>query len=324
MPPRWVRRRVLSTPVHARADGLAAQRRPGEGRRRGTPHGPGTRIPRCRNPHARAVCARFALPQPAAAVPLNPRRVLIVVHQEHSTPGRVGEMLAARGYALDRRCPSLGDPLPADVSAYAACVVFGGPQSANDDHLPGIRAELDWLERRALPSATPLLGICLGAQQMARVLGARVFPDPGGQVEIGYKPVAPTAHGSAFLPQPATFYQWHSETFEIPHGAVHLAENDAFPGQAFCYGAHAWAIEFHPEMTLAMINRWCTSERGSRKLALPGAQPHGEQLDDFRRHAAASDAWLARFLDRCLLGADNTDAESGPDAAADQRIRRST
>jgi GMP synthase (glutamine-hydrolysing) len=229
------------------------------------------------------------------------RRVLVVVHQEHSTPGRVGEMLVARGYALERRCPSLDDPLPGDVGDYAACVIFGGPQSANDDHLPGIRAELDWLERHALPSSTPLLGICLGAQQMARVLGARVGPDESGQVEIGYKPVAPTPEGAGFLSGPATFYQWHSETFEIPEGALHLAENEAFPGQAFCYGAHAWAIEFHPEMTLEMINRWCTSENGAPKLGLPGAQPHAEQLADFRRHAAASDAWLARFLDECLL-----------------------
>jgi GMP synthase (glutamine-hydrolysing) len=232
------------------------------------------------------------------------RRVLVIVHQEHSTPGRVGEMLVARGFALDRRCPSLGDPLPTNLAHYTACVIFGGPQSANDDHLPGIRAELDWLERHALPSSTPLLGICLGAQEMARVLGARVGPHESGQVEIGYKSVAPTSVGNTFLPQPATFYQWHSETFEIPPGALHLAENNAFPGQAFCYGAHAWAIEFHPEMTLEMINRWCTSERGAAKLDLPGAQPHGEQVADFRRHAASSDAWLSRFLDQCLLDSE--------------------
>ena len=75
------------------------------------------------------------------------RKVLIIVHQAHSTPGRVGELLEQRGCVLDRRCPNLGDPLPSDLSPYAASVLFGGPQSANDDHLPGIRAELEWLER---------------------------------------------------------------------------------------------------------------------------------------------------------------------------------
>ena len=230
-----------------------------------------------------------------------PDQILIVVHQETSTPGRVGEMLVERGYELDRRCPCTGDPLPREVEAYAACVVFGGPQSANDDHDPGIRAELDWLERRVLPSDLPLLGICLGAQEMARVLGAEVGPHDEGLVEIGYKCIEPTAEADDFLAGPAMFYQWHSECFTIPPDAAHLAHNADFAGQAYRHGAHAWGIEFHPEMTLAMINRWCTSERGSRKLALPGAQPHADQLADFARHAAESDAWLARFLDECLL-----------------------
>ncbi|MGI9499474.1 MAG: glutamine amidotransferase, partial [Geminicoccaceae bacterium] len=62
------------------------------------------------------------------------RKVLIVVHQEHSTPGKVGAFLEKRGYALDRRCPNLGDPLPENLDDYAATVVFGGPMSANDDY----------------------------------------------------------------------------------------------------------------------------------------------------------------------------------------------
>ena len=235
-------------------------------------------------------------------------RILIVVHQERSTPGRVGEMLCERGYSLDRRCPNMGDALPADLCSYDACVVFGGPQSANDDYLPGIRAELDWLERCALPGDTPLLGICLGAQEMARVLGAKVAPHDNGLVEIGYKPIHPTTESNGFLPGSTQFYQWHSEAFEIPEGAVHLAENDDFEGQAFRWGSHAWGIEFHPEMTLEMINRWCTSERGSKKLCLRGAQSHAEQLEDFTRHAATTDRWLSGFLDDCLLNQSKGDA----------------
>lgn len=228
-------------------------------------------------------------------------KVLIVVHQEHSTPGRVGELLRERGYELDRRCPNMGEPLPEDLSCYSAAVVFGGPQSANDDHLPGIRAELDWLERRAIPSTTPLLGICLGAQEIARVLGAQVGPHEEGLVEIGYSQIAPTEHGDDFLEAPTMFYQWHSETFDIPPDAVHLAENDSFAGQAFSYERHVYGIEFHPEMTLEMINRWCTSERGAPKLALKGAQPHDAQLRDHARYSESSDRWLGWFLDQRLL-----------------------
>jgi GMP synthase (glutamine-hydrolysing) len=228
-------------------------------------------------------------------------RVLIVVHQRHSNPGRVGELLIERGCALDRRCPNLGDPLPAELSGYAAAIVFGGPQSANDDHLPGIRAELDWLERTAVPAATPLLGICLGAQMIARVLGARIGPHRDGLVEIGWHPVHPTEAGRAYFDGPTIFYQWHRETFEIPAGAVHLAHNDAFDAQAFVYDRHVYGIEFHPEMTRAMIARWTGSEKGSRMLTLPGAQPREAQLESYDRHAPATDRWLDRFLATCLL-----------------------
>jgi GMP synthase (glutamine-hydrolysing) len=188
-------------------------------------------------------------------------KILIIVHQAHSTPGRVGELLEERGCVLDRRCPSLGDPLPCDLSPYTACVVFGGPQSANDDHLPGIRAELDWLERTALPADRPLLGICLGAQMIARVLGARVGPHPDGLVEIGYHTIHPTEAGQDYLEGPTLFYQWHRETFEIPREAVHLAHNEAFDGQAFRYNGHVYGLEFHPEMTRAMIERWTGMHR---------------------------------------------------------------
>ena len=232
------------------------------------------------------------------------KKVLIIVHQEHSTPGKVGMFLEKRGYALDRRCPNLGDPLPEDLSPYEAAVVFGGPMSANDDHLDGIRAELDWLERRALPSDCPLVGICLGAQQIARVLGAKVGTHQAGLVEIGYFDVRPTGACTSFLKEPTTFYQWHTETFDIPEGAVHLAENDAFPGQAFRYGDRVYAIEFHAEMTRDMIERWSTSERGAARIVEfegKGAQPRDVHLEGYERHAEGSDRWLDNFLDNHVL-----------------------
>jgi GMP synthase (glutamine-hydrolysing) len=226
------------------------------------------------------------------------RKVLIVVHQEESTPGRVGEFLTARGFELDRCCPNLGEPLPTDLSGYAASIVFGGPMSANDDHLPGIRAELAWLEKHALPSGRPLLGICLGGQLIARVLGARVARHCDGLVEIGYYEVAPTESGGDFLECPTVFYQWHTETFEIPGDAVHLAHNENFAGQAFRYNGNTYAIEFHPEMTREMVDSWCQSEGGSPKLGLPGAQPREAHLEGYARFAAETDRWLGRFLDQ--------------------------
>ncbi|MBT7966196.1 MAG: glutamine amidotransferase, partial [Proteobacteria bacterium] len=166
-------------------------------------------------------------------------RILTVVHQEVSTPGLLGRNLIARGYELDRFCPCIGDQLPRDLSAYKAVIVFGGPQSATDDNDPGIKAELNWIEKTVLSQRVPMLGICLGAQQLARVLGAKVGPRGDNVVEIGYWPVLPTEKGGNFLQEETYFFQWHSETFEIPQDAVHLARNSQFNGQAFSYADHA-------------------------------------------------------------------------------------
>lgn len=240
-------------------------------------------------------------------------KVLIVVHQEHSTPGKIGAFLEKRGYTLDRRCPNLGDPLPKELDAYAAAVIFGGPMSANDDHLDGIKAELEWLEHSALPSGCPLAGICLGAQEIARVLGAKVSRHPDGLVEIGYFDVQPTGACASFLKEPTVFYQWHSETFEIPEDTVHLAENDAFPGQAFRYRDNVYAIEFHAEMTREMIDRWSTGERGAAKLvefAGKGAQPREMHLTGYERYAAGSDRWLNHFIDNHLLAEQSAEVRA--------------
>lgn len=227
------------------------------------------------------------------------RKILTVVHQEHSTAGRVGELLLARGFELDRRCPNIGEPLPPSLDRHEGVVIFGGPMSANDDQLPGIRAELDWLPT-ALASDRPVLGICLGGQLIARALGARVGPHPQGLVEIGYYDVHPTEAGRAYFDGPGTFYQWHVESFELPDGAIHLAQSETCRNQAFRYDDQVFGVEFHPEMTRAMIERWTTSPTAVPKMDLPGAQPRPAHLEGYERYAAGSDCWLDRFLDRFL------------------------
>jgi hypothetical protein len=114
-----------------------------------------------------------------------------------------------------------------------------------------------------------------------------------------------TEGGGDFLDSPTVFYQWHTETFEIPDNAVHLAHNDNFPGQAFRYDGSTYAIEFHPEMTREMIDKWCTSEGGSPKLELPGAQPREAHLKGYDRFAMETDRWLEWFLHERFLVPDS-------------------
>ena len=138
--------------------------------------------------------------------------VLIVLHQETSTSGRVGNALRALGHGLDVRRPRFGDALPETLEGHAGAVIFGGPMSANDPD-DFVRREIDWIAVPLLEQR-PFLGICLGAQMLAMHLGARVAPHPQGRAEIGYYPICPTPAGLKICPHwPDHVYHWHREGF---------------------------------------------------------------------------------------------------------------
>ncbi len=227
-------------------------------------------------------------------------RVLVVLHQEHSTPGRVGRLLALRGYQLDMRRPALGDPLPSSLSDYAGVVIFGGPMSANDER-DFIHREMD-LIGVALKEDVPYLGLCLGAQLMARHLGCRVYPHHEGRAEIGYYPIRPTkaAHQLCQSPFPDTVYQWHREGFDLPRGARLLAEGDDFAVQGCALGK-AFGFQFHPEVTYAMMCRWVV--KAAERMSDLGARLPHQHLSDWHQHDAPVARWIDAFLGRWLQGA---------------------
>jgi GMP synthase (glutamine-hydrolysing) len=223
--------------------------------------------------------------------------ILIILHQEHSTPGRLGHALIGRGFTLDIRRPRFGEPLPATMAEHSGAVIFGGPQSANDED-EFIRRETDWLAV-PLKEGKPFLGICLGAQMLARHLGASVFCHADGPVEVGYYPVRPTKAGLDLCETwPSSMYQWHREGFDLPSGAELLAEGDTFAVQMFRAGSSAYGIQFHPEVTHAMMCRWTV--RASERLALPGAQDRARQIEGRYMHDPNVARWLNAFLDDWL------------------------
>ncbi|WP_309229540.1 glutamine amidotransferase [Oscillatoria sp. FACHB-1407] len=226
------------------------------------------------------------------------KNILVIVHQATSDPGLVGQLLRSHGYTLDIRCPNLGHDLPTTMNHHEAAVVFGGPMSANDSEtLPFIRTELDWIET-ALESGKPYLGICLGAQLLARVLGATVSPHPEGMTEIGYFPIQPTPAGQPLFSTPMQVYHWHREGFELPSGSVLLATGDTFANQAFRFGKNAYGVQFHPEMTHEIMERWL--ENAPECLILPGAQPRDKHLQGYQLYAANLRRWLENFLQHWL------------------------
>ncbi|MDB5595591.1 MAG: Glutamine amidotransferase class-I [Hyphomicrobiales bacterium] len=234
------------------------------------------------------------------ASPEPSRRVLIVLHQEQSTPGRIGRLLRERGIALDIRRPRFGDPLPSTLSDHLGAIVFGGPMSANDED-DYVRREIDWMGV-PLAEGKPLLGICLGAQMLARHLGQRVYRHPEGRVEIGYHPIVPTgdAHTLCGAPFPERVYHWHREGFDLPVGAELLASGEHFEVQACRAGPAAYGLQFHPEVTYAMMCRWTT--RAQDHGPEPGAHPRHAHLEGWFMHDACVARWLQAFLTCWLAG----------------------
>lgn len=178
------------------------------------------------------------------------KKVLVVQHDPRDVAGRLGTVLSARGVALKVLSPHAGDALPATLDGLSGLVVLGGPMSVHRHAEWPFLAEEMRLLRQAVAAELPVLGICLGAQLLAAALGAAVRRNDSP--EIGWHPLTllPGAASDplfAGLPETCTVFQWHSDTFALPSGAVHLASSALCAQQGFRYGAAAWGLQFHLE-----------------------------------------------------------------------------
>jgi GMP synthase (glutamine-hydrolysing) len=186
-------------------------------------------------------------------------RLLVFQHVAAEPLGTLDPLIRRRGHRIRfvnfERTP---DAQP-EVERYRGLVVLGGPMNVEDQaQRPHLRTELLAIER-ALHLGRPVLGICLGAQLLAHVLGAPVRAH--AQSEIGWYRLQTTAHGDddpllSVLAPDSHVFQWHSRTFDLPDGARQLARTDTCEQQAFRYGDNAWGFQFHLEMDRPLIRRW--------------------------------------------------------------------
>ena len=195
----------------------------------------------------------------ADSAPPAARRAVVIRHVAFEDLGSFAGPLIRNGYGIEyveAGPDDLGRPAVGDADLL---VVLGGPISAVDDlQYPFLADEARLLERR-LNAGRPTLGICLGAQLMARALGSRVYG--AGAKEIGWGPLALTEAGGAsalrhLAPDKTSVLHWHGDTFDLPRGAVHLASTAVCENQAFGWGAHGLALQFHVEVTAAGLERW--------------------------------------------------------------------
>ena len=151
-----------------------------------------------------------------------------------------------------------------------------------------------------LKEKKPYLGICLGAQMLAKQLGARVYKHPDGHAEVGYYPIRPTAAGRERLHAtgPITSINGTAKASICRTRRCMLAEGDSFPVQAFSYGGTAYALQFHMDVTHATMCRWTT--RGHERMTLPNAKPREAHFEGRLMHDPACRAWLDEFIDHWL------------------------
>jgi GMP synthase-like glutamine amidotransferase len=172
-------------------------------------------------------------------------------HVSSETPGLLAVEIRERGFALRTTALYDHEPLPS-TGEFDVLIVLGGPMSIHDEaEYPWLRDEKE-LIAAAIREGKKVLGICLGAQLIAAVCGARVYPNP--QKEIGFWPVrwGNGGFGPAGAVETVVFH-WHGETFDLPVGAVLLASTEACINQAFSLGDRVLGVQFHPEVTEEII-----------------------------------------------------------------------
>jgi GMP synthase (glutamine-hydrolysing) len=182
---------------------------------------------------------------------------LLVQHVAFEGPG--ANALTDAGADLTVLRMDRGDaiPPPDAVSDVRGLVVMGGPVSVHDD-LPWLVDERALL-RRAVEAGRPVLGVCLGAQQLAAALGAEVTAGPAaeygvGEVHLTSEAISDPVFGPAPTPLPCV--HWHGDTFALPEGAVRLAGNAAYENQAFRVGDRGYGLQFHVEVTASLVAHW--------------------------------------------------------------------
>jgi GMP synthase (glutamine-hydrolysing) len=232
-------------------------------------------------------------------------RLLVFQHVAVEPLGTLDALIRARGHRIRFHNFERHPDAQPDVDRYRGLIVLGGPMNVEDQHRRShLKTELRAIER-ALEQGKPVLGICLGAQLLAHVLGAPV--QRHRQPEIGWYDLHMSAAGRSDAVLGAAgerlpVFQWHSYSYDLPHGATHLARSDTCEQQAFRFGTNAYGFQFHLEADTPVIERWLTLPSFRAELAAAGLRADEEAIrNETARLVAATresaDSVFNNFLD---------------------------
>lgn len=215
---------------------------------------------------------------------------VVVQHVPYEGPGLIGAEALARGLVLEHVHPYRGDRLPS-ASDVSGLVLMGGPMSANDDSRYPFLADELRLVGDCVRQGVPVLGVCLGAQLLARALGARVLRGDRSEVGVGEVRLLEAAARDPVLgglPPSLPVLHWHEETFELPPGGRLLASSAAYRNQAFSAGDCAYGLQFHVELDRELAREMAPHLPRGVMIRSPDL----ERIEEVGRRLAA------RFYDR--------------------------
>lgn len=227
--------------------------------------------------------------------------VLVIQNQSSDPPGILGDCVIEQGGTMDIVLPLEGQPIPANSDRYDALLIMGGSMNAEqDDQYPYLLA-VTVLIRNFHAAAKPVMGVCLGAQLIARAFGKRVYRND--VVEMGFTPVFAT---DAFATDPVLgqtskkihLMQWHYDTFDLPAAAELLMTNEACKHQAYRIGKTTYGFQFHLEVNEAILQEWLQLDAEHLKKHYPDfPQKLTQQMAIFLENSKAfcrtvGNAWL--------------------------------
>lgn len=221
----------------------------------------------------------------------------VIEHWALAEPDAGRQHLIRSGHDVRVVEPWRGDALPELTGHETGVMVMGGPQMVTDIARHRYLSGECRLIEQAMNKGVLLVGVCLGSQLMAHTLGASIDYLRDGHIAMGYFDLTPTAAGQSVFPEPLKTLNGNQQGWTVPSGATMLAhgERDLSPNQAFRVGEKAIGLQFHPEVTRAILDQW--QAEFADALNRPGAQSKAEQDYGFAAHDPALKAWYYAFLD---------------------------
>ena len=225
---------------------------------------------------------------------INQKKILCISHHKEVELGLLENFFLDNDFKLDVQKPLYNSEIINNFDNYSGIVILGGAMNVNDTkEFPGLKKELKFIKHLVYKDI-PTIGICLGAQMIAKSQGSLVNPHKKKLVEIGYKDIYNKSGRIIFDNFPKKVFHWHSEGFDLPQNAEIVATNNTFKVQAFCLKDNIYGFQFHPEVIESMILSW--NIKSAHMLNKSGATSTKNQLEEHKKYSDSVKVWFIGFL----------------------------